>query len=330
MRKKNPPKEVVYYEEVEGITLYYDKEGEEIICLDEEEEKKLREKTIMKPKSDLKRKEKKEKKKGVLSRLVDMSLYVLLIGSMGVSMYAIKGFMGNVSDREETDKSTELTQEIGNPTVVEEEEMPPYLKVDIEGLKEKNEEVVGWLKVGSVGIDLPIVQGEDNDFYLNHDIEKKKNSGGWVFVDARADIESSQLNTVIYGHNLIGRQFGLLKKILKEEVNSKEGSDIIQLTTEYEERVYEIVSVYITEYDDWGYAQQGFGSEESKKKYIENMKVRNKVKAYDREDLSINDEYITFSTCHGTTGTTKRLVVHARQIASRTRFEEIIKGEKEK
>ena len=96
--------------------------------------------------------------------------------------------------------------------------------------------------------------------------------------------------------------------------------------------VYEIVSVYLTNYDEWGYAQQRFGSEESKREYLERVQKRNQVKAYDRLSLSTSDEYITFSTCHGTTGTEKRLVVHARQIASRTKFEEIlgelVEGEK--
>lgn len=94
----------------------------------------------------------------------------------------------------------------------------PEMEVDFKALREKNPDTVGWLYVGSCGISYPIVQGEDNDYYMNHTFEGTVNSSGAIIMDYRDDEYLKDWNTFIYGHNMKnGSMFGSLKKLLKDE-----------------------------------------------------------------------------------------------------------------
>lgn len=94
----------------------------------------------------------------------------------------------------------------------------PEMEVDFKALREKNPDTVGWLYVGSCGISYPILQGEDNDYYMNHTFEGTVNSSGAIIMDYRDDKYLKDWNTFIYGHNMKnGSMFGSLKKLLKDE-----------------------------------------------------------------------------------------------------------------
>ena len=47
------------------------------------------------------------------------------------------------------------------------------IDVNIEKLKEENNDTVGWIKVLGTNINYPIVQASDNDYYLKRDFNKK-------------------------------------------------------------------------------------------------------------------------------------------------------------
>jgi sortase B len=198
------------------------------------------------------------------------------------------------------------------------ENQMPFVSVDFTDMKKRNADITAWLKMDSVGLDIPLVQTTDNEYYLNHDLDKKTNKLGWVFFDTRSNTEFLGTNTVLYGHNAANKQmFGSLKKLLNSDPEKKEQNEIIQLTTESKEMVFQIVSVYVTEYDDWHYVQQVFTSDASKTKFLDRMREKNELKIFDRNDLSVHDKYLTFSTCYGPAGTTKRLVVQARLVAEK-------------
>lgn len=224
-------------------------------------------------------------------------------------------------------KANEITEELKGkagqvvkPTeqVVEEKQETPFLPIDFKPLKTKNAEIVAWLKVGGVKIDLPITQTTNNEFYLNHDADKKPNKLGWVFADTRSSVEYLGTNTVLYGHNVVYNQmFGNLKGLMNATEETKKDFEYIQFTTPEKQMVFELTSVYVTDFDDWYYTQQEFSGEETKKEFIKRMREKNTLKMFDRDDLSVHDKFLTFSTCHGPIGTTKRLVVQARLVAEK-------------
>lgn len=191
----------------------------------------------------------------------------------------------------------------------------PYMNLDILKLKKKNEDIVGWLRVQSVNIDIPVLQTNNNEFYLTHDIDKKNNNAGWVFLDTRNKLDYIDMNTVFYGHNLKNRQFGLLKQLLKDDVNSKKNADLIQFTTVDKQMIFKICSVYVTKDNNWSYTEIDFENDNRKALFMKNIQEKNTIKNFDKNELSSGDKIITLSTCFGNLGTNKRLVVHAKLLS---------------
>ena len=60
-----------------------------------------------------------------------------------------------------------------------------FLSVDFTELLRKNSDTVAWLKVNNTNVNYAVVQGEDNEYYLNHDFNQNSNFGGWIYGDFR-------------------------------------------------------------------------------------------------------------------------------------------------
>ena len=76
------------------------------------------------------------------------------------------------------------------------------LSIDFDALREINPDVVGWILSEGNAISYPVVQGEDNDYYLTHLFDGEQNKLGSVFMDFRSSGDFSDSNTVLYGHNM--------------------------------------------------------------------------------------------------------------------------------
>ena len=79
-------------------------------------------------------------------------------------------------------------------------EEPVWPQVDFDALRGINPEVVAWLSVEGTSIHYPVVQGEDNAFYLDHQFDGSRGSAGCLFLDAEQDGAFGGANQVIYGH----------------------------------------------------------------------------------------------------------------------------------
>lgn len=69
----------------------------------------------------------------------------------------------------------------------------------LEKMKSINSDVIAWLYIPATNINYPVLQGQDNSYYLTHSVSNKYSAAGSVFVDKRGINES---NTIIYGHNM--------------------------------------------------------------------------------------------------------------------------------
>ncbi len=79
------------------------------------------------------------------------------------------------------------------------------LTVDWDALRAINPDTIGWIYIPGTSINYPIVQGEDDSYYLKHDF---KGSTGWIatfgaiFLEAENKSDFSDANNIIYGHHL--------------------------------------------------------------------------------------------------------------------------------
>lgn len=80
-----------------------------------------------------------------------------------------------------------------------------------------SEDVVAWLTVDGTNIDYPVMQGEDNNEYLNKDPFGAFSLSGSIFLDARNAKDFSDPYSLIYGHHMeYGHMFGGLDAFLDE------------------------------------------------------------------------------------------------------------------
>lgn len=80
-------------------------------------------------------------------------------------------------------------------------------------LIKKNQDVIGWIIIDNTSIDYPILKGEDNLFYLSHNVLKESSKAGSIFMDFRCNDNFSSFNSILYGHQLkSGEMFGDIRK----------------------------------------------------------------------------------------------------------------------
>ena len=78
------------------------------------------------------------------------------------------------------------------------------LSVDFTVLQEQNPDIIGWIYCEGTPINYPIVQAEDNEYYLYRLPDGTSNPSGSIFADFRNLSDFSDPNTMIYGHNMKG------------------------------------------------------------------------------------------------------------------------------
>lgn len=271
----------------------------------------------------------KKKKKLVLKTWVLKVLIVLF--SLALILSLLKIYFWTQDNKKIVDITKEIN-EIVTPTPIEEEgeliNPPedkandywdyvklPFYEVDFTALKEKNPDTIAFIHMQGNNINYPVVQTDNNDYYLKHAYDKSKNSAGWVFMDYRNNITTLSDNTVIYGHGRLDETvFGSLKNALTANWQANKENYVIWLTTEKENLVFQIFSIYTIPSENY-YIETDFSSSADKEKWLNTMKERNTT-SFDTS-VNTNDKILTLSTCQNNNG--GRIVVQAKLIKRQSR-----------
>lgn len=122
-------------------------------------------------------------------------------------------------------------------TVPTEEPVPDVSRwpvVNFEELARINPDVVGWIYIEGTNINYPIVQGEDNDYYLDHLFDGKRNRSGAIFLDSRCDPYFYDRHSIIYGHHLKdGTMFTRLMRYKKQSFYDEHSVILLVTPTAY-------------------------------------------------------------------------------------------------
>ena len=179
-------------------------------------------------------------------------------------------------------------------------------EIDLDALRQVNAQVLGWISIPDTKISYPLVQGEDNDYYLNHTWDWAKSSLGAIFLDRRSSGDLTDFHSVIYGHRMKnGSMFADLRHYSSEDYLSEHPSVYISDSSGLYR--YDIFAVY--EADVTGHTYTfSFDSDAAKQEYIDESLEQS---LFDTgEELTAQDRIITLSTCTGT-GYSTRWVVQA-------------------
>ncbi len=243
------------------------------------------------------------KKKTNIPIIILMIFFIILLFFSGTKI--VIWYMNNQNNKKISDEIAEFV------TVDEtKEDNEEKYVVDFEKLKEKNSDIVAWLKVNGTNIETTVVKTTNNDYYLTHNFNKEYNSAGWIFADYKNKVDGTDKNLVIYGHNMRDdSMFGSLKWVINEDWYNNEDNKYITLITENETQVYEVFSVYQTEKEDY-YIQTNFDTEKEFNTFAQTIKKRSKKDF--NVDVNKEDNILTLSTCAN--NNKYRVVLHAKKI----------------
>lgn len=199
-----------------------------------------------------------------------------------------------------------LTGEIQAPEILEE-----YKKI-----YNMNKKLIGWLKIDDTNIDYPVMQTDNNEYYLDHNLNQEKDNNGSIFMDKDCDVIVRNTNFILYGHHMKdGSMFGGLSKYSSKEYYSEH--KYINFDTIYEKGTYEVMYVFRSEIynkEDIVFKYYQFIDAASEKEFNSYMKEMEAMSLYETGvTAQYGDKLLTLSTCDYSV-TDGRFVVVAKRI----------------
>ena len=117
------------------------------------------------------------------------------------------------------------------------------ISVDFVALQAEHPDIIAWLYGENTPIHDPVVQAQDNEYYLRRLLDGSWNTAGTLFLDYRNASDFSDGRSIIYGHSMKdGSMFGSLLEY-RESAYYQAHPELYLLTPEGDYRV-ELVAGY--------------------------------------------------------------------------------------
>lgn len=138
---------------------------------------------------------KKGNKKWLLMSGISLAVAACCFGSVFVEKF-VDNFNNNALNEE-------IQELVINDTMATNEtiEATPYQNIDFNALTEALPNAVGWIECPGTVINYPVMQSDNNAYYLNHDAKGNNNSAGAIYLDYRDNANLEDTYNIIYGHN---------------------------------------------------------------------------------------------------------------------------------
>lgn len=179
------------------------------------------------------------------------------------------------------------------------EEMPvvdverPSVEVDFNALQAINEQGVAWICSNDGSIHYPVMQGTDNDYYLNHLPDGTVNRNGSIFMDFRNQADVSDQNTFIYGHNMLdGTMFASLGRY--SEAGYYEAHPSLLLVTPERSYSLQVFAGCVVPGNSDVY-QISYQNDEDFSAYLTKIRAMSEFSA--PVEVTDDDRVVTLSTC---------------------------------
>lgn len=176
--------------------------------------------------------------------------------------------------------------------------LPEGMKSQFSYLYSTNNDMAGWLKINNTGLDVQVVQGDDNEYYQNKDFYGNDNKSGCPYIDYKNEIIELDDNTIIYGQNSNNNlMFSVLEQYKTIEGYKK--SPIIEFSTLYKSYTFKVFAVFIAtdspvSDNGFSYTVTDFMSDNKFGEFINEVKVRSLINT----DVSVqtDDKILTLVT----------------------------------
>lgn len=196
-----------------------------------------------------------------------------------------------VQPKEETNTEPELPQPDPEPT--EEPDDTVWPVVDFDALLAINPDVVAWIYIEGTNINYPVVQGDDNSYYLSRLVNGTYNGAGTIFMDYRNERDLSDRNTVLYGHHMKnGSMFQQITKY-KDQAFYDEHPICLIMTPDGNYKL-EFFAGYVTNMNTQAWKME-FESDEEYAQWLEN--ACNQSAFVSSVNPTAQDKVMTLSTC---------------------------------
>ncbi len=171
-------------------------------------------------------------------------------------------------------------------------DLPP-IKVDFEALTALNPDVIGWIYCPFTVINYPVVQGPDNDYYLERSCNKKPDPSGTIFSDSSNSPGFEDSNVILYGHHMQNMTMFATLKYWAEQEYYDEHPFMWLLTPERDYKV-ELFSVYTAS----AFSEAFTISHEPGPAFDSYLELAASKSMFECDvDLDGNAKYIMMSTC---------------------------------
>lgn len=187
------------------------------------------------------------------------------------------------------------------------------MRAKLTSMKESYPDLYGWIYIDGTTINYPVVQGTDNQFYLNASPTKSPLVNGSIFTDYRNNRDIMRnFNTIMYGHNLTGG--GMFHDVQASfyENEEKFRNSLIYVYTMDGAFVYEPFAVYAT-LSSYHYFRTEFATTDAFVEWANEMKS-NSVYMKDDITFSASDRIITLSTCTNNVAGDGRFALQAKLV----------------
>ncbi len=209
--------------------------------------------------------------------------------------------------------------------------LPETASRNWDGVKEINDEIIGWITVKNTKIDYPVLwhkgDNADSQYYLYRNYKEKPSDFGSIFLDYRCENGTNCKNIILHGHNM-GSDSSMFAQLTKYPGSTKfyRNAPIVSFDTpEFsgEWIIFSVMKIDVTNSNKtiFNYFLSEFDSDARFMNFVYNIKCRSYLDI--NVPINENDRIITLSTC-SYEGDNMRTVVVARQIREGENVDEYI------
>jgi len=190
------------------------------------------------------------------------------------------------------------------------------IEVDFSNLLKINSDIIGWIYMEDTVVNYPLLQGENNFYYLDKTLYKKYLASGSIYLDCDNEPDFSDAHSIIFGHNMKNHtMFGDLSD-LRDEDYLKEHPYVDLILTDGTWLRYEIFSMYRAHVEDGTY-RAPLNKAKNFEPFMELVTSKNMHAGSDLDlpEVQAGDKVLTLSTCTEDSADYERFVVHALLIS---------------